>query len=96
MSIWKPLQNQPNFNADTMLLLTDGTVMCHETYGLNAAATGVPSSQNACLHPTLSSELRVDVDLRTVITLFPDDVQFPAAGPTERPAESRGGRGQLV
>jgi hypothetical protein len=26
----KPLQNQPNFSADTMLLLTDGTVMCHE------------------------------------------------------------------
>lgn len=27
---WQSLQNQPNFNADTMLLLTDGTVMCHE------------------------------------------------------------------
>ena len=27
---WTSLQNQPNFNADTMLLLTDGTVMCHE------------------------------------------------------------------
>src|SRR5215467_9938636 len=27
---WQPLQNQPNFTADTMLLLTDGTVMCHE------------------------------------------------------------------
>jgi hypothetical protein len=27
---WQPLQNQPNFNADTMLLLTDGTVMCHQ------------------------------------------------------------------
>src|SRR5215469_837144 len=27
---WQPLVNQPNFNAETMLLLTDGTVMCHE------------------------------------------------------------------
>lgn len=27
---WSSLQTQPNFNADTMLLLTDGTVMCHE------------------------------------------------------------------
>ena len=35
MAIWKPLQNQPNFNADTMLLLTDGTVMCHEYSSAN-------------------------------------------------------------
>ena len=27
---WKSLANQPSFNASTMLLLTDGTVMCHE------------------------------------------------------------------
>lgn len=27
---WQPLLNQPGFRADTMLLLTDGTVMCHE------------------------------------------------------------------
>jgi hypothetical protein len=27
---WQSLQNQPSFYADTMLLLTDGTVMCHE------------------------------------------------------------------
>jgi Kelch motif len=30
MGTWKPLANQPAFNAETMLLLTDGTVMCHE------------------------------------------------------------------
>lgn len=30
MASWNPLSNQPTFNADTMLLLTDGTVMCHE------------------------------------------------------------------
>jgi hypothetical protein len=27
---WQQLNNQPNFSADTMLLITDGTVMCHE------------------------------------------------------------------
>src|ERR1700693_943408 len=27
---WKPLASQPPFPADTMLLLTDGTVFCHE------------------------------------------------------------------
>jgi hypothetical protein len=27
---WQPLANQPTFNASTMLLLTDGTVMCHD------------------------------------------------------------------
>jgi hypothetical protein len=28
---WQPLANQPTFNASTMLLLTDGTVMCQES-----------------------------------------------------------------
>ena len=28
---WQPLTNQPTFNASTMLLLTDGTVMCQES-----------------------------------------------------------------
>ncbi len=28
---WKPLKNQPPFNAGTMLLLTDGTIMCQDT-----------------------------------------------------------------
>lgn len=27
---WQPLNNPPAFNLDAMLLLTDGTVMCHE------------------------------------------------------------------
>jgi len=27
---WKDLANQPGVNIDTMLLLTDGTVMAHE------------------------------------------------------------------
>ena len=27
---WQPLNNQPTFNVDAMLLLTDGSIMCHE------------------------------------------------------------------
>jgi FG-GAP-like repeat len=27
---WQPLNNQPTFDTDTMLLLTDGRVLCHE------------------------------------------------------------------
>jgi hypothetical protein len=27
---WQPLKNQPSFNVDAMLLLTDGSVMCHQ------------------------------------------------------------------
>src|SRR5580693_6500536 len=30
---WQPLANQPTFNASTMLLLTDGTVMAQESNG---------------------------------------------------------------
>jgi hypothetical protein len=30
---WQPITNQPAFNASTMLLLTDGTVMCQEAGG---------------------------------------------------------------
>ena len=29
MSSWKPLNHQPPIDVDTMLLLTDGSVMCH-------------------------------------------------------------------
>jgi len=32
---WKPLDNQPTFQASTMLLLTDGTVMCQQSGGVN-------------------------------------------------------------
>ena len=32
---WQPLKQQPTFFASTMLLLTDGTVMCQESGGRN-------------------------------------------------------------
>ena len=31
MGIWNSLDNQPTFGAGTMLLLTDGTVLCHQS-----------------------------------------------------------------
>ena len=37
---WKPLTHQPTFNASTMLLLTDGTVMCSDE---GASASGSPN-----------------------------------------------------
>jgi hypothetical protein len=35
MASWNGLSNQPTFNADTMLLLTDGSIMCHEKSSAN-------------------------------------------------------------
>src|SRR5205807_2412078 len=32
---WQPLANQPTFNASTMLLVTDGTVMCQDSGAKN-------------------------------------------------------------
>ena len=32
---WQPLANQPSFDASTMLLLTDGTVLCQENFSKN-------------------------------------------------------------
>jgi hypothetical protein len=32
---WQSLNTQPNFNTDTMLLLTDGRVMCHQANSSN-------------------------------------------------------------
>src|SRR5258708_32145822 len=35
MGTWQPLSNPPTFGASTMLLLTDGAVMCQEAGGKN-------------------------------------------------------------
>ena len=32
---WRPLANPPPFAASTMLLLTDGTIMCQQEGGVN-------------------------------------------------------------
>ena len=51
---WQSLQNQPNFNADTMLLLTDGTVMCHE-YNSNSWHRLTPDGTGNYVKGTWSS-----------------------------------------
>jgi len=54
MGTWDPLQNQPNFFADTMLLLTDGTVMCHESDSANWHKL-TPDQQGNCGSGTWSA-----------------------------------------
>jgi hypothetical protein len=51
---WQSLQNQPNFAADTMLLLTDGTVMCHE-YSTNRWQRLTPDGTGNYVNGTWSS-----------------------------------------
>ena len=54
MASWSPLQNQPSFNADTMLLLTDGAVMCHELEAANWHRL-TPDSTGSYVNGTWSS-----------------------------------------
>lgn len=72
---WSGLQNQPNFNADTMLLLTDGTVMCHE-YSSKNWHKFKPDTSGSYINGTWQS-----------IASFPDNSNITAAqgGPTNAP-----------
>ena len=54
MASWSALKNQPSFNADTMLLLTDGTVMCHELESANWHRL-TPDSTGSYVNGTWSS-----------------------------------------
>src|SRR5260370_32631588 len=38
--MWTPLNNQPTFFASTMVLLTDGTILCHDA---GSGAVGTPN-----------------------------------------------------
>jgi hypothetical protein len=72
---WTPLQNQPNFKTDTMLLLTDGTVMCHDYQSRNWHKL-TPDSSGNYLNGTWSS-----------MAPLPDNPDIPAniGGPTNAP-----------
>lgn len=72
---WTALANQPGFNADTMLLLMDGTVMCHEFYSPNWHKLA-PDPSGSYVQGTWSS-------LRSM----PDNQLIPAGkgGPTNAP-----------
>ena len=75
MGTWSKLKNQPSFNADTMLLLTDGTVMCHEYESKNWHKL-TPDSSGSYVNGSWSS-----------LASLPDDSRIPAAvgGPTNAP-----------
>ncbi len=75
MASWQPLYRQPSFSADTMLLLTDGTVMVHE---LNTPRWHrlTPDSTGSYLNGTW-----------TPLASIPDNSAIPAdkGGPTNAP-----------
>ena len=75
MGSWSGLNNQPSFNADTMLLLTDGTVMCHETSSQNWHKL-TPDSNGSYANGTWSD-----------LAPLPDNSGIPASagGPTQAP-----------
>jgi len=72
---WQSLKNQPGFNADTMLLLTDGTVMCHEYNSANWHRL-TPDSVGSYVNGTWSS-----------LAALPDNNNIPKSkgGPTNAP-----------
>src|SRR5882724_10249404 len=56
---WTPLTHQPSFHASTALLLTDGTVMVHQSDGSAAGTTGnwwrlTPSNTGSYVNGTWS------------------------------------------
>ncbi len=75
MGSWNGLANQPSFNADTMLLLTDGTVMCHETSSKNWHKL-TPDANGSYRNGTWSN-----------LASLPDNSNIPASsgGPTQAP-----------
>lgn len=72
---WQGLKNQPGFDADTMLLLTDGTVMCHEYNSANWHKL-TPDSSGSYVNGTWSS-----------LAALPNNSNIPKSngGPTDAP-----------
>ena len=54
MGTWTALTNKPTFNASTMLLLTDGTVMCQAEGGCSWWRL-TPDSNGSYVHGTWSA-----------------------------------------
>ena len=75
MASWGPLNTQPSFSADTMLLLTDGTVMVHELNTPNWHRL-TPDSSGSYVNGSWSS-----------LASLPDNSGIPTAngGPTNAP-----------
>jgi hypothetical protein len=72
---WKPLTNQPTFGVGTMLLLTDGSVLCHE------------SSTRNWHRLTPDAAGRYETGTWSAAAPLPDNPLIPAAkgGPTNAP-----------
>lgn len=75
MASWQSLKTQPPFSADTMLLLTDGTVMVHELNTANWHRL-TPDSSGSYINGSWSA-----------LAPLPDNSGIPAAkgGPTNAP-----------
>ena len=75
MSSWQSLNTEPSFSADTMLLLTDGTVMVHELNTANWHRL-TPDSSGSYINGSWSS-----------LASLPDNSGIPTdkGGPTNAP-----------
>ena len=75
MGTWSGLSNQPSFNAEQMLLLTDGTVMCHE-FQTNRWHRLTPDANGSYVNGSWSD-----------IQSMPDNSSIPSSsgGPTNAP-----------
>ena len=76
---WSDLSNQPGVNIDTMLLLTDGRVLCHE-FQSNKWHTLTPSDTGDYSNGSWNS-----------VESLPDNTNIPTSfgGPTNAPTFSR-------
>jgi Kelch motif len=72
-SSWKALKNTPSFGVDTMLLLTDGSIMCHE-YETSYWHKLVPDVKGNYVNGTWHA-----------ITPLPANAPLPQNGPVDAP-----------
>ena len=72
-SPWKPLKNTPPFSVDTMLLLTDGSVLCHEYESPNWYRL-VPDNKGGYVNATWHS-----------VTPLPANAPISQNGPLDAP-----------
>ena len=72
-SPWKKLNNTPPFSVDTMLLLTDGSIMCHEYETCNWHKL-VPDAKGNYVNGTWHA-----------MTPLPANAPLPQNGPVDAP-----------
>ena len=72
-SPWKKITNTPPFSVDTMLLLTDGSVMCHEYETVNWHKL-IPDAKGDYVNGTWQT-----------LTPLPADAPVSQGGPADAP-----------